>query len=169
MTVACTSAETVTQVRACLTCHYSFSQNTQSSWQLTTKEKKPSRCKYLCLFALCSDICGASQIIMIIKIYFRKLHKSYTDRVLSLLCTESTSVPWHINFQSRNHMGSKWCTGFALSFAQEQVPQRVWRCLSEQLALTETIDAASIYVHEYGSQVPSNLERHIFLTYSGTI
>lgn len=130
--IVCASAETVLQVDACLTCHYSRSQNTPPHWQLTAWEKKPLIWKDLCHFSICTDICGVSQIIiMIIKIYFRELHKTYTNRMLSFLCIESTSVLWHISFQSRMQMGLEWCVGFALSFAREWVPWTVWRYLSE--------------------------------------
>lgn len=56
-TIIYTSAETVLEVDVYLMC----SQNTTSSWHLTTKEKKPFLWKDLCHFSICTDICGASQ------------------------------------------------------------------------------------------------------------
>lgn len=50
MTIVCTSAETVLQVDADFTCHYCCSQTTPSSWQVTTKEKKPLIWKICAIF-----------------------------------------------------------------------------------------------------------------------
>lgn len=118
MIIVYTSAEIVLQVDACLICHKSCSQNTPTGWQLTTTEEKP-----LIRFHLCWHLWCFTKIIMIItKIYSRKFHKTYTNRMVFFLCTGSTNVLWDISFQGRIQAGHEGCTGLALCFAQEWAP-----------------------------------------------